>query len=143
MRAQFVEGQIDNLHELHFNIQKLTHVLNDISSSAPELDLFNEKANEIVKKTDKKGQEKFKEDSKKINKEWQDLVNGLETGRETLNNVAQHWEKLESQMQTVESNLNKAEEKVKLVDMVGSKSPEDEAKQTLTVSPFSLSGRSN
>lgn len=134
-RTKFVDDKVDSLQGLHVNIQKITHSLNDINNQTPELELLNEKANEIIRKSDGKNKDKYKNQLKQINDEWQKLVTGLETRRETLSNLAQHWEQFETQLQKLEKNLIKTEEKVKMTDMViRSKTQEDDTRNNLTVS---------
>ena len=134
-RLKFADEDINNLAGLHKNVQKITHALNDINNQSSELELHNEKSNEIIKRADNKSKDKFKKEMKDLNDEWKNTINDLEKRRDTLNNLAQNWERLETQIQNFESFLTKANEKVKLLDVaVRSKSQEDEARNTLTVS---------
>lgn len=133
-RTKFVDEPVENLAGLHFNIQKLTHALNDISNQTGSLDFLNEKAGEIESQADAETKKKLSEQMKSTNDEWKDLVGSLESRRETLSVLAQHWEQFETQMQAVESNLTRCEEKVKLIDMVVRSRPQlEETKSNLLV----------
>lgn len=119
---------------LHFNIQKLTHALNDINNQQSELDLLTEKSNELEKQADPESKTQLQENIKEINDEWRGLVNSLETRRETLSVLAQHWEQFEAQLQLLENNVCRIEEKAKLVDMVIRSKPQlEETRNNLQV----------
>ncbi|KAK6636175.1 hypothetical protein RUM43_009828 [Polyplax serrata] len=123
---------VDNMSKLHSDIKKLTQALNEMSNQTPELESLNEKGNEIIKRADATGKDKYKKELKKINEEWQKLCTDLEGRREALNNIAQLWEQFETYLQKFDSNLSKAEERVKLIETaVRSKSQEDEARNNL------------
>lgn len=123
------------MSKLHSDIKKLTQAMNEMSNQTPELESLNEKGNEIIKRADTTGKDKYKKELKKINEEWQKLCTDLEGRREALNNIAQLWEQFETYLQKFDSNLSKAEERVKLIETaVRSKSQEDEARNNLVVS---------
>lgn len=133
-RTKFVDDSVETLAGLHFNIQKLTHALNDINNQQPELDLLNEKCSELEKQADSASKTKLQCNMVAINEEWRNLVTGLESRRETLSVLAQHWEQFESQLQALENNLCRGEERAKLIDMVvRSKSQLAETRSNLQV----------
>ena len=57
-----------------------------------EIDLLNERGREITRQSDLANRESIEKQLRNINQEWNDLVSGLESRRDTLTKLAQHWE---------------------------------------------------
>lgn len=57
-----------------------------------EIDLLNERGLEITRQSDLANRESIEKQLRNINQEWNDLVSGLESRRDTLTKLAQHWE---------------------------------------------------
>ena len=65
---------------------------NYLQNQQSEIDLLNERGRDITRQADHENREHIEKQLSNINKEWTDLVNGLESRRDTLTKLAQHWE---------------------------------------------------
>ncbi|XP_018395829.1 PREDICTED: nesprin-1 isoform X2 [Cyphomyrmex costatus] len=117
-RTRFTDEPVTTLAGLQFNIQKITHALNDIQNQQFELDLLNERGQEVLRLADINNKKAIESQLSEINLEWHELVSGLEGRRNALEALSQHWEDLEAQWALIESRLTATEEKNKLVDTV-------------------------
>ncbi|XP_054006700.1 muscle-specific protein 300 kDa isoform X2 [Hylaeus anthracinus] len=117
-RSRFTDEPVTTLAGLQFNIQKITHALNDIQNQQFELDLLNERGREVLRLADANNKKTIEAQSSEIGAEWKELVSGLEGRRDALEALSKHWEDLEAQWSLVETRVNATEEKSKLVDTV-------------------------
>ncbi|KAJ8984006.1 hypothetical protein NQ317_006860, partial [Molorchus minor] len=117
-RTKFTDEPVTSLAGLHFNVQKISHALNDIQNQQLELDLLLERVNEITKQADQRNKENIQAQSDKVTDEWTALVSGLENRRDTLTRLAQIWENFEACWQKFESLLTGIEERAKHIDYV-------------------------
>ncbi|XP_064211053.1 muscle-specific protein 300 kDa isoform X18 [Tribolium castaneum] len=117
-RTKFTDEPVTTLAGLHFNIQKISHALNDIQNQQLELDLLLERSNEIIKHADDRNKLKTQEQTSQVSDEWTSLVSNLENRRGTLTKLAQVWETFEGRWQHFESLLSGVEERAKHVDNV-------------------------
>ncbi|XP_072386756.1 muscle-specific protein 300 kDa isoform X12 [Diabrotica undecimpunctata] len=117
-RTQFTDEPVSTLAGLHFNIQKISHALNDIHNQQLELDLLHERVNEIIQQADQKNRLNIQSQSDKVTEEWTSLVSGLENRRDTLTALSQMWEVFEGRLQNFESLLSTVAEKAKHLDYV-------------------------
>lgn len=83
-----------------------------------ELDLLNERGQEVLRLADINNKKAIESQLSEINSEWRELVSGLEGRRDALEALSRHWEDLEAQWALIESRLTATEEKNKLVDTV-------------------------
>ncbi|XP_043492348.1 nesprin-1 [Polistes fuscatus] len=117
-RTRFTDEPVTTLAGLQFNIQKITHALNDIQNQQFELDLLNERGREVLHLANPRNKKKIEEQSSEITAEWKELVSGLEGRRDALEALSRHWEELEARYSNVETRLNAIEEKSKLIDTI-------------------------
>ncbi|XP_032455805.1 nesprin-1 isoform X11 [Nasonia vitripennis] len=117
-RTRFTDEPVTTLAGLQFNIQKITHALNDIQNQQYELDLLNERGKEVLRQADASNKTKIEFQLTEIGSEWRELVSGLEGRRDALEALSKHWEDLESKWSSTETKLNAIEERSKLVDTV-------------------------
>ncbi|KAF5292003.1 hypothetical protein FQA39_LY14120 [Lamprigera yunnana] len=117
-RTQFVDEAVSTLAGLHFNVQKITHALNNIQNQQFELDLLLERVNEISSQADQRNKEKIDQESSEVSEEWATLVSDLENRRDTLMKLSQIWETFEGRWQNLESLLLGIEEKIKHIDTI-------------------------
>ncbi|KAG5889989.1 hypothetical protein JTB14_035905 [Gonioctena quinquepunctata] len=117
-RTKFSDEPVSTLAGLHFNIQKISHALNDIQNQQLELDLLLERVREITKQADQRNKQNIQGQSDRVAEEWTSLVSNLEGRRDTLTSLAQVWEAFEGRWQNFESSLTGIEEKAKHVDCV-------------------------
>ncbi|XP_076280585.1 muscle-specific protein 300 kDa [Lasioglossum baleicum] len=118
LRTRFTDEPVTTLAGLQFNIQKITHALNDIQNQQFELDLLNERGREVLGLADAHNKKTIESQLSETGAEWKELVSGLEGRRDALEALAKHWEELEAQWSLIESRVNATEEKSKLVDSV-------------------------
>ncbi|XP_076667923.1 muscle-specific protein 300 kDa isoform X16 [Andrena cerasifolii] len=117
-RTRFTDEPVTTLAGLQFNIQKITHALNDIQNQQFELDLLNERGREVLRLADANNKKTIESQISETSAEWKELVSGLEGRRDALEALSKHWEDLEAQWSLIESRLNATEEKSKLLDTV-------------------------
>ncbi|XP_008555407.1 muscle-specific protein 300 kDa isoform X6 [Microplitis demolitor] len=117
-RSRFTDEPVTTLAGLQFNIQKLTHALNDIQNQQFELDLLNERGQEILTLADANNKQTIKAHLEETSAQWKKLVSGLEGRREALEALSKHWEDLEARLNHTETKLNAIEERSKLVDCI-------------------------
>ncbi|KAL0110413.1 hypothetical protein PUN28_013801 [Cardiocondyla obscurior] len=117
-RTQFTDEPVTTLAGLQFNIQKITHAINDIQNQQFELDLLNERGREVLELADTNNKKTIESQLSLINSEWRELVSGLEGRRNALEALSRHWEGLEAQWTLIETRLTATEEKNKLIDTV-------------------------
>ncbi|XP_029680499.1 nesprin-1 isoform X2 [Formica exsecta] len=117
-RTRFTDEPVTTLAGLQFNIQKITHVLNDIQNQQFELDLLNERGQEVLQLADTNNKKAIELQLSEISLEWHELISGFEGRRNALDALSQHWEDLETQWALVETRLTAIEEKNKLIDTV-------------------------
>ncbi|KAK2588097.1 hypothetical protein KPH14_004158 [Odynerus spinipes] len=117
-RTRFTDEPVTTLAGLQFNIQKITHALNDIQNQQFELDLLNERSREVLRLANPRNKKKIEDQLSEITSEWKELVSGLESRRDALEALSRHWEELETRYSHVETRLNAIEEKSKLIDTV-------------------------
>ncbi|XP_014483634.1 PREDICTED: nesprin-1 isoform X6 [Dinoponera quadriceps] len=117
-RTRFTDEPVTTLAGLQFNIQKITHALNDIQNQQFELDLLNDRGREVLQLADGSNRKAIESQLSEISSEWRELVSGLEGRRDALEALSRHWEDLEAQWALIETRLNAIEEKNKLIDTV-------------------------
>ncbi|XP_046474495.1 muscle-specific protein 300 kDa isoform X6 [Neodiprion pinetum] len=117
-RTRFSDDPVSTLAGLQFNIQKITHALNDIQNQQFELDLLNERGREVLDQADSANKSIIETQLSATTLEWRDLVSGLEGRRNTLEALSRHWEELEAQWSQVEARLNANDERNKLIDNI-------------------------
>ncbi|XP_043257160.1 nesprin-1 isoform X11 [Colletes gigas] len=117
-RSKFTDEPVTTLAGLQFNIQKITHALNDIQNQQFELDLLNERGHEVLRLANANNKKTIEAQISEIGAEWKELVSGLEGRRDALEALSKHWEELEAQWSLIETCVNAIEEKSKLVDTV-------------------------
>ncbi|EZA53954.1 Nesprin-1 [Ooceraea biroi] len=117
-RTRFTDEPVTTLAGLQFNIQKITHALNDIQNQQFELDLLNERGQEVLRLADVNNKKAIESQLSEISSEWRELVSGLEGRRDALEALSRHWEDLEAQWALIETRLTAIEEKNKLIDTV-------------------------
>ncbi|KAF5308512.1 hypothetical protein FQR65_LT06177 [Abscondita terminalis] len=117
-RTHFVDEPVSTLAGLHFNVQKITHALNDIQNQQFELDLLLERVNEITSQADQKNKERTEQQSSEVAEEWATLVSDLENRRDTISKLSLIWETFEGRWQNFESLLTGIEEKLKHTDTI-------------------------
>nr|XP_034172930.1 nesprin-1 isoform X14 [Osmia lignaria] len=117
-RTRFTDEPVTTLAGLQFNIQKITHALNDIQNQQFELDLLNERSREVLRLADDNNKKTIEEQISEISSEWKKLVSGLEGRRDALEALSKHWEDLETQWSLIETRVNAIEEKSRLLDTV-------------------------
>ncbi|KZC10894.1 Nesprin-1 [Dufourea novaeangliae] len=117
-RTRFTDEPVTTLAGLQFNIQKITHALNDIQNQQFELDLLNERGEEVLRLADASNKKTIETQISEVTAEWKELVSGLEGRRDALEALSKHWEDLEAQWSIIETRVNATEEKNKLVDTV-------------------------
>nr|XP_033322974.1 nesprin-1 [Megalopta genalis] len=117
-RTRFTDEPVTTLAGLQFNVQKITHALNDVQNQQFELDLLNERGQEVLAMADANNKKTIETRISETGAEWKELVSGLEGRRDALEALAKHWEELEARWSLVESRINATEEKSKLVDRV-------------------------
>ncbi|KAK9890572.1 hypothetical protein WA026_011942 [Henosepilachna vigintioctopunctata] len=117
-RTKFVDEPVSTLAGLHFNIQKISHALNDIQNQQHELDLLSQRVAEIIQQADSNNKKNIEAQSREVSNEWSSLVSDLENRRETLTKLAQVWETFEGRWQNFESLLTGIEEKAKHIETV-------------------------
>ncbi|XP_034936487.1 nesprin-1 isoform X11 [Chelonus insularis] len=115
-RSRFTDEPVTTLAGLQFNIQKITHALNDIHNQQFELDLLNERGREVLNLADINNKQTINDQLKETNSEWKELVSGLEGRRDALEALSKHWEEFEGRWNHTELKLNAIEERSKLVD---------------------------
>ncbi|KAJ9596214.1 hypothetical protein L9F63_027163, partial [Diploptera punctata] len=91
-RSQYTDEPVTSLAGLHFDILKITHDLNDIQNQQAEIDLLNERGRDITRQADHSNRQNVEKQLSNINREWNDLLSGLESRRDTLTKLAQHWD---------------------------------------------------
>ncbi|XP_044734627.1 nesprin-1 [Chrysoperla carnea] len=116
--SQFTDEPVTTLAGLHFNIQKISHALNDIQNQQLDVDLLNERASEIMKQADSSNRERIQRETADVTSEWTTLISSLEARRDVLSSLASRWEEFEALWQAFESALISCEEKSKHVDTV-------------------------
>lgn len=98
-----------------------------------------ERTAEISQQADAANKKKIQEQSGEVSQQWNSLVSGLESRRDTLTKLAQLWEDFESKWQSFESQLTTYEERAKHIDLiVRSKQHVVDTKATVEVSRISL-----
>lgn len=117
-RMRFTDEPVTTLAGLQFNIQKITHALNDIKNQQFELDLLNERGHEVLDIADVNNKNTITIQLDKLNSEWHDLVSGLDDRKNTLESLSKHWEDLESRWNNTDTKLNSIEERSKLIDNI-------------------------
>ncbi|KAL7297367.1 hypothetical protein TKK_0009753 [Trichogramma kaykai] len=117
-RTRFTDEPVSTLAGLQFNIQKITHALNDIQNQHYELDLYNERSKEIIQQADGANKRHIEKQLEEISNEWQQLVSSLETRQNALEALSKHWEELEAKWSGTETKLTAIDERGKLVDTV-------------------------
>ncbi|XP_020291842.1 nesprin-1 isoform X3 [Pseudomyrmex gracilis] len=117
-RTRFTDEPVTTLAGLQFNIQKITHALNDIQNQQFELDLLNERGREVLRLANDRNKKAIESQLSEINSEWCELVSGLEGRRDALEALSRHWEDFEAQWNLIETRSSAIEEKNKLVDSV-------------------------
>ncbi|KAF3420921.1 hypothetical protein E2986_09204 [Frieseomelitta varia] len=117
-RSRFTDEPVTTLAGLQFNIQKITHALNDIQNQQFELDLLNERSREVLRLADNNNKTTIEAQISEISTEWKELISGLEGRRDALEALSKHWEDLEAQWSAIETRVNAIEEKSKLLDTV-------------------------
>jgi nesprin-1 len=117
-RSRFTDEPVNTLAGLQFNIQKITHALNDVQNQQYELDLLNEQGKDVLQQADAANKSRIEAQLSEISSDWHDLVSGLEGRRDALEALSKHWEELESRWLSTEAKLNAIEERSKLVDTV-------------------------
>ncbi|XP_017768073.1 PREDICTED: nesprin-1 [Nicrophorus vespilloides] len=117
-RSQFTDEPVSALAGLHFNIQKIEHVLNDINNQQGELDLLRERASEILQHADERNRKTIEQQLSDVTGEWTKLVSTLESRKDIMNKLAGVWETFEGRCQHFESLLTGIEERSKHVDTV-------------------------
>ncbi|XP_012271233.1 nesprin-1 isoform X8 [Orussus abietinus] len=117
-RTRFTDEPVTTLAGLQFNIQKITHALNDIQNQQFELDLLNERGVEVLRQADPTNKKIIEAQLAGTTAEWKELVSGLEGRRDALEALSRHWEELETRWTLTEARLNAIEERNKLVDTV-------------------------
>ncbi|XP_012253400.2 muscle-specific protein 300 kDa isoform X14 [Athalia rosae] len=117
-RTRFTDEPVSTLAGLQFNIQKITHALNDIQNQQFELDLLNERGKEVLDQADAANKSIIQSQLSATTLEWSELVSGLEGRRSALEALSRHWEDLESRWAATEAKLNATEERNKLIDSV-------------------------
>ncbi|XP_057659189.1 muscle-specific protein 300 kDa isoform X4 [Diorhabda carinulata] len=117
-RTKFIDEPVSTLAGLHFNIQKISHALNDVQNQQLELDLLQQRVNEIIQQADQKNRQNIQSQSDQVSEEWTSLVSDLEKRRDTLTGLAQMWEVFEGRWQNFESLLSSVSEKAKHLDYV-------------------------
>ncbi|KAJ8930094.1 hypothetical protein NQ314_017138, partial [Rhamnusium bicolor] len=138
-RTKFTDEPVSTLAGLHFNIQKISHALNDIQNQQLELDLLLERVNEIAKQADQRNKQNIQAQSDKVTEEWTSLVSDLENRRDTLTRLAQVWETFEGRWQNFESLLTGIEERAKHIDyIVRNKDHVISTKNTIEVSDLKI-----
>lgn len=139
-RTRFTDEPVTSLAGLQFNIQKITHALNDIKNQQFELDLLNERGQEVLDIADLNNKNTIQKQLEGTNSEWRDLVSGLEGRRQALEALSKHWEDLDNRWNYTETRLTSIEERSKLVDnVVRSKQHVLDTIKSLDVSYFVLS----
>ncbi|KAJ9596208.1 hypothetical protein L9F63_027168, partial [Diploptera punctata] len=117
-RSQYTDEPVTSLAGLHFDILKITHDLNDIQNQQVEIDLLNERGRDITRQADHSNRQNVEKQLSNINREWNDLLSGLESRRDTLRKLAQHWDEFESKWQAFAFIISENEEKTKHIDTV-------------------------
>ncbi|KAG7206621.1 hypothetical protein KM043_000301 [Ampulex compressa] len=117
-RSKFTDEPVTTLAGLQFNIQKISHALNDVQNQQFELDLLNERGREVLRLADARNGKTIEDQLAGIASDWKELVSGLEGRRDALEALSKHWEELEARWALVEARINATEEKGKLLDMV-------------------------
>ncbi|XP_060527804.1 muscle-specific protein 300 kDa isoform X12 [Cylas formicarius] len=117
-RTKFTDEPVSTLAGLHFNIQKITHALNDIQNQQVELDLLQERVAEIVKHADERNRKTIQGQADQVSEDWSSLISNLEGRRDTLTRLAEVWETFEGRWQNFESQLTSIEERIKHIDHV-------------------------
>lgn len=117
-RTRFTDEPVTTLAGLQFNIQKIMHALNDIQNQQFELDLLNERGQEVLKLADAANHRSIESQLAECNADWRELVSGLEGRRDALEALSKHWEELEARWCHTESRLTAIEERSKLIDTV-------------------------
>ncbi|KAJ9596010.1 hypothetical protein L9F63_012831, partial [Diploptera punctata] len=57
-----------------------------------EIDLLNERGRDITRQADHSNHENVEKQLSNINREWNDLLSGLQSRRDTLTKLAEHWD---------------------------------------------------
>lgn len=80
--------------------------------------MLQERAKEILKQADERNRKNIQIQSEEVSEEWSKLVDGLESRRDTLTQLAQVWETFEGRWQNFESLITGIEERAKHIDTV-------------------------
>ncbi|KAL3268198.1 hypothetical protein HHI36_007323 [Cryptolaemus montrouzieri] len=117
-RTRFIDEPVSTLAGLHFNIQKISHALNDIQNQQFDLDLLLQRVSEISQQADERNIKNIEKQSREVSNEWASLISDLEVRRETLTKLAQIWDTFEGRWQNFESLLTGIEERSKHVETI-------------------------
>ncbi|XP_066252950.1 muscle-specific protein 300 kDa isoform X4 [Euwallacea similis] len=117
-RSKFSDEPVVTLAGLQFNIQKITHAINDIQNQASELDLLHTRISELSKEADEHNRAQIQKQSVEVTKEWSTLVSNLEGRKDSLTKLADVWGSFEGKLQNFERSLSGIEDRTKHIDQV-------------------------
>lgn len=121
-----------NLAGLHYNIEKVDHAQNDITAHQSDMDLLNERARELTRLADPANRAHIEQQVLAVNREWEEVVSGVESRRDALTRLAQQWEQFEANWQALEARVAEAEDRAHHLDLVvRSKAQLSESRNTL------------
>lgn len=96
----------------------ITQKKNHFQAQQSEIDLLNQRAQEILRQADQHNSQIIESKNTELNREWSDLLNNFENRRETLTTLAERWEEFEKQLHLFETTLIRLEERSKHVDPI-------------------------
>jgi len=117
-RAQVSDEPVTNLAGLQFNLDKFVHALNDLQSQHSELDLFNQRSQDLVRQADSVSRANIEQQTNQINSDWKNLVNDLENRIDNLKGLSQHWYEFDKRIHLLENQLVRLDERSRNVDSV-------------------------
>ncbi|XP_066158002.1 muscle-specific protein 300 kDa isoform X10 [Euwallacea fornicatus] len=117
-RSKFSDEPVATLAGLQFNIQKITHAINDIQNQVSELDLLHTRVSELSKEANEHNRAQIQHQSDEVTKEWSTLVSNLEGRKDSLTKLADVWGSFEGKLQNFERSLSGIEDRTKHIDQV-------------------------
>ncbi|XP_052120036.1 muscle-specific protein 300 kDa isoform X1 [Frankliniella occidentalis] len=115
---QFTDEPVSNLAGLHYNLDKVTHAQQDVAAHQSDVDLLNERARELTRLADAANRAHVEQQIAAVNREWEEVVSGVEGRRDALARLAQQWEQFDASWVALEAKVGDAEDTAHHLDLV-------------------------
>ncbi|KAK3930234.1 Nesprin-1 [Frankliniella fusca] len=115
---QFTDEPVSNLAGLHYNLDKVTHAQQDVAAHQSDVDLLNERARELTRQADAANRAHVEQQIAAVNREWEEVVSGVEGRRDALARLAQQWEQFDAGWTSLEAKVGDAEDAAHHLDLV-------------------------